>query len=278
VADRTPLPFFIEWWKEKSSSENLNEYSYEHSDNFGGETRYTGAVGGSGFIEGRKKLPLPGGKWNVHLMVWWPAYDQAQGMTIKNEEVVNPLCTNICPRIGGKTAGELRANCKACDKCEYHTQCGCKPKECTCGDKACIFGDVDKYGSLYPLEADGQEVDDIVKLTINGKEILVQKPGLPGVSTIMTDVVGDEVVWRFDFTSKTPTVNARPYIVSGQVTILRDSSTGDEGSGMGKGGGFLKGIAENAVDGQKIMAGKSTHNGMISCLMCLHCEILSITC
>ena len=57
-------------------------------------------------------------------------------------------------------------------------------------------------------------------------------------------------------------MNARPCIVAGQVTILRDGTTGDEGSGMGKGGGFLKGIAMNAIDGKKIMAGDLAHNGM----------------
>jgi hypothetical protein len=243
----------------------VNEYFFERSDNFGGETRYTGDVGGSGFIEGMRKMPLPGCKWNVHFMVWWPDYDKLKGSTTKSLPPPDPDCTDICPRM-------KRLACKQCDRCDYHTQCGCKPKECTCGDVDCIFGGAERNNAMYPLQSDGytqnpyppspQEVDDTVTFTINGKVIQVEKPKLPGVSKVMTDVVGDEVYWRFDFKSKTPTVNARPYIVAGQVTILRDGTTGDEGSGMEEGGGFLKGTAMNAIDGSTIMSGSATHDGM----------------
>ena len=82
------------------------------------------------------------------------------------------------------------------------------------------------------------------------------------------------MAWRFDFKSKTPTVNARPCIVAGQVTILRDCATGDKGCGMEEGGGFLKGTAMNAIDGRTIMSGSATHDGMtyfmLECV--LHCE------
>ena len=55
--------------------------------------------------------------------------------------------------------------------------------------------------------------------------------------------------------------------MAGQVTILRDGSTGDEGAGVEKGKGYLSGMVMNAIDGFKVKAGKPTHDGIASFML-----------
>jgi len=84
----------------------------------------------------------------------------------------------------------------------------------------------------------------------------------PGVAYFDVDSVADEVVWRFDFTSQTPEVKARPFIVAGEVTIVHDSTTGDQGAGAGSGRGKLAGYVLNAIDGRKIRPPKPATDGI----------------
>ena len=164
-------------------------------------------MGAKGFIEGRKKLPIKGGKWNLQWVAWWPKYDKKNGIN-------------------------------------------------------------DASMSLYPLQGYGEEIEDSMTATINGQVFEMDVPKnakgkvtIPGTNFLVTDFVGDELVWRFDLTSKTPTALARPFLIAGELTLLRDSTTGDEGSGLEEGDGELKGQVLNAVDGKKMMKPKMANSG-----------------
>jgi len=208
----TPRPMFVNFLKARSASENVNEdnegsdrqqnlrgHRLGH-DRLGSEIRLTSAAGTPGFIEGRIKMPLQGGKWNVQFNAFWPAFSK---------------------------------------------------------------NGVSNHGtSTFPLQSYGEQVDDTVTATMNGQVVEMSKPSkLPGESFFLVDFVGDELVWRFDFKSNTPEPLARPFIVSGEVTLLRDSTTGDEGAGIEKGKAQLKGTVLNAVDGKKISQAKASTDG-----------------
>jgi hypothetical protein len=121
----------------------------------------------------------------------------------------------------------------------------------------------------YPLQAFGPQVQDVITATMNGQVIPLDmpkdnkgQPVLPGRTYFMINFVGDELVWRFEFTSKTPEILARPFLVSGEVTILRDGTTGDQGIGAKTGSGSLSGVILNAEDGKKLSDGLTTHDGI----------------
>ena len=122
-------------------------------------------------------------------------------------------------------------------------------------------------GHTYPTQAYGKQADDTILATINGQVFPMDvpsrhnKPSKPGTAYFTTDLAADEIVWRFDFASKTPEPKARPFIVAGEVTILRDSTTGDEGTGAGTGKGQIRGYVLNALDGKKIYATRASNDG-----------------
>jgi len=191
---------FINWWKMRSASENVNEGTEgSDSDKLGGETRLTSAAGTQGFIEGRTVMPLGGGKWNLQFYAFWPDYSKKDGVS-------------------------------------------------------------DHSTGTFPLQAYGKQIEDTITATMNGQVVEMGQPKVPGGAYFLVDFVENELVWRFDFTSKTPEQLARPFIVSGEVTMLRDDSTGDEGAGVATGKGALKGTVMNAIDGKKVAQVKKTSN------------------
>ena len=90
----------------------------------------------------------------------------------------SPLCSghgvhavNVCAADERPvSAAAKRMSCKQDLKCKHETQCGCIPKECTCGNEACIFagtsvgsgvgGGVDDASTEHEHGADGQIISD----------------------------------------------------------------------------------------------------------------------
>lgn len=207
----TPAPFFVEWWSHRTGADGVNEQlNGVATANLGAETRFTGAAGSTGFVEGRIKMPLHGGKWNLQFYAFWPGYDK---------------------------------NAPA-----------------------------DTAHPTYPEQGWGKPKTDTITAIINGKKIEMPGPTdnkgkakLPGRVFFFQDFVGDELTYRFDFTSTTAEPSARPFIVAGEVTILRDGTTGDEGAGYVAGKGMLTGFFVDAIDGKKIRKQKPTDDGKSRC-------------
>lgn len=203
----TPAPFFVDWWTHKTVAEGVNEQLVGvATDRMGAETRFTGAAGSTGFIEGRVKMPLQGGKWNIQFYAFWPDYD--------------------------KKASKDMAH------------------------------------GTYPEQGYGKRGKDTITVTINGETIVMTEPAnakgktqIPGHAFFFDDFVGDQLIYRFDFTSTTAEPFARPYIVAGEITILRDGTTGDDGAGLVGGKGKLKGFIKDAIDGKKIRKPKDSNDG-----------------
>ena len=119
----------------------------------------------------------------------------------------------------------------------------------------------DGQSHTFPVQGYGIEKADSITATMNGVVIEMPPPmdkrgtkiELGKMAHFSHEFEGDELAYRFDFTSQTSEVLARPFIVSGEVTLLRDSTTGDEGSGAGKStGGAIAGRVLNAIDGKRI--------------------------
>ena len=129
----------------------------------------------------------------------------------------------------------------------------------------------DGSAGSYPLQGYGEQVEDTIFATMNGEQIPMPMPmdkrgkkkELGQGTYFMKDFEGDELVWRFDFTSQTPEPSARPYIVAGEITLLHDDTTDDEGAGFETGNGgmghsmgtTIKGKIKNAIDGKKLRPG-----------------------
>lgn len=57
------------------------------------------------------------------------------------------------------SAAVKRISCKQDPKCIHESQCGCIPKDCTCGNEACIFaGELD--GGVDDHDGDQREIED----------------------------------------------------------------------------------------------------------------------
>ena len=130
----------------------------------------------------------------------------------------------------------------------------------------------DMQTHTFPKQGYGKPMVDTIKATLNGVTVDMPPPadrrGRPvfGKRVFFThEFVGDELSYRFDFTSKTPEVMARPFIVSGEVTLLRDSTTEDEGTGSGTTpywkGGRIMGKARSALDGKSLAKPRSVFDG-----------------
>jgi len=96
----------------------------------------------------------------------------------------------------------------------------------------------DGKSPTFPVQGYGMQKSDSITATMNGVVIEMPPPSSGGkiqlgqMNYFKYAFEGDELVYRFDFTSQTSDVLARPYIVGGEVTLLHDSTTGNEGSGM----------------------------------------------
>jgi len=121
----------------------------------------------------------------------------------------------------------------------------------------------------FPVQGFGEQKLDTIKATMNGVQIDMPPPqDSKGMKTLSFmkffshEFTGDELAYRFDFTSSTPEVLARPFIVSGVVTLLRDATTGDEGTGAGSpSGGIITGDIINALDGKKVLKTSEVNDG-----------------
>ena len=115
----------------------------------------------------------------------------------------------------------------------------------------------------FPAQGFGKQIKDTIRATMNGVVVEMARPSKLGRMVFFQhEFEGDELAYRFDFTSETREVLARPYIVGGEVTILRDSTTGDEGRGAGSSsGGMIKGYILDAIDGKKIRNPGRQNNG-----------------
>jgi hypothetical protein len=96
----------------------------------------------------------------------------------------------------------------------------------------------DGKSPTFPVQGYGVQKSDSITATMNGVVIEMPPPRSGGkiqlgqMTYFKYEFEGDELVFRFDFTSQTSDVLARPYIVGGEVTLLHDSTTGNEGSGV----------------------------------------------
>jgi len=121
----------------------------------------------------------------------------------------------------------------------------------------------------FPKQGYGRQVADKITATMNGVVIDMPPPidrrgrvKLGKMAFFTHEFEADELAYRFDFTSQTKDVMARPFIVSGEVTLLRDATTGDEGTGAGPANrGRIVGNVIDGIDGKKISKRKVVNDG-----------------
>jgi len=144
----------------------------------------------------------------------------------------------------------------------------------------------DEPAHTFPKQGYGRQVDDKITATMNGVVIDMPPPvdsrgrvKLGKMAFFTHEFEGDELAYRFDFASTTTEILARPFIVGGEVTLLRDATTGDAGTGAASSnGGKIAGRVLDAIDGKKISTVKAANDGQLLCPSpeCHICTILPL--